>query len=181
MIAQERSEYIKARGRAYYSANQERLRTQRRGRYWAAPEAARAATRRWHSEHREASKATVSAYYLANKDAIAAWVADYQRQYRKEHPGHSAIHSAQRRARCHKLPATLTLDQWEAIKAAYDYRCAYCGEVKPLTMDHVIPLTKGGGTTSDNIVPACKSCNSSKGAKLTTEHYQAGGSHDTGN
>jgi 5-methylcytosine-specific restriction endonuclease McrA len=61
----------------------------------------------------------------------------------------------------------LTRVQWEEIQTAYDYCCAYCG-IRPekLTMDHVIPLSKGGNHTKSNIVPACRSCNSRKRDKL---------------
>jgi 5-methylcytosine-specific restriction endonuclease McrA len=45
----------------------------------------------------------------------------------------------------------------------YDHRCAYCGnKFENLTMDHVIPLSKGGRHEIDNIVPACRFCNGSK-------------------
>lgn len=59
-----------------------------------------------------------------------------------------------------------TAAQWIAMRIAYDGRCAYCG-VTPdvLTQDHIIPLSKGGNHTADNIVPACQPCNSRKGAK----------------
>jgi len=43
--------------------------------------------------------------------------------------------------------------------------CYYCGKnFKPneLTMDHVIPLSKGGKSTKGNIVPSCKECNNKK-------------------
>ena len=43
--------------------------------------------------------------------------------------------------------------------------CHYCGrEFKPgeLTMDHVIPVSKGGKSTKGNIVPSCKECNNKK-------------------
>jgi 5-methylcytosine-specific restriction endonuclease McrA len=66
----------------------------------------------------------------------------------------------------------LTLDQWTAIKAAYGYRCAYCRQQKPLTQDHVIPVSKGGPHTASNIVPACRSCNSSKGANPPKVAFQ---------
>lgn len=59
---------------------------------------------------------------------------------------------------------TLTKAGWEEIKDKYDHRCAYCHrQMQRLEMDHVKPLSKGGTHTAANIVPACKSCNSSKG------------------
>jgi len=67
-----------------------------------------------------------------------------------------------RRALDKLLPSTLTAEEWEQIKKHYKYRCVYCGEEKELTRDHIIPLTKGGAFTKDNVVPACRSCNATK-------------------
>ena len=56
----------------------------------------------------------------------------------------------------------LTAEQWRKILSAYG-RCAYCGATHvKLTMDHIIPLGKGGDHTASNIVPACKPCNDKK-------------------
>jgi 5-methylcytosine-specific restriction endonuclease McrA len=41
--------------------------------------------------------------------------------------------------------------------------CVYCGNSKDLTLDHVIPKSRGGKTHWDNLVTACKRCNSKKG------------------
>ena len=63
--------------------------------------------------------------------------------------------------------ATLTRAEWEAIMAAYGNKCAYCGKKSArLTQDHVVPIIKGGGTTRENIVPACRSCNAKKFTNL---------------
>ena len=40
---------------------------------------------------------------------------------------------------------------------------------KDLTMDHVVPLIRGGKSTKNNIVPACKECNNVKKHKLPVE------------
>lgn len=58
----------------------------------------------------------------------------------------------------------LTFEQWQAILAAHDHRCHYCGAACPLTMDHVTAISKGGTHTASNVVPACRSCNSRKRA-----------------
>ncbi len=47
-----------------------------------------------------------------------------------------------------------------------DYRCVYCGivyEAAGLSIDHVQPLTRGGDSSSGNVVTACRSCNARKG------------------
>lgn len=49
------------------------------------------------------------------------------------------------------------------------WQCQYCGghfKTQDLTFDHVIPRSKGGQTSWDNIVTACRSCNLQKGSKL---------------
>ncbi|MEB3337776.1 MAG: HNH endonuclease [Leptolyngbyaceae bacterium] len=43
------------------------------------------------------------------------------------------------------------------------HACQYCGSTKKLTIDHVIPKSKGGSHTWDNVVTACERCNSTKG------------------
>jgi 5-methylcytosine-specific restriction endonuclease McrA len=51
-------------------------------------------------------------------------------------------------------------------------RCHYCGRAFPpreLTMDHIVPLIRGGHSTKGNIVAACKDCNSRKKHMLPIE------------
>ena len=45
-------------------------------------------------------------------------------------------------------------------------KCQYCGSTKSLTIDHVIPKSKGGQDTWENLVVACSPCNVKKGDKL---------------
>lgn len=56
----------------------------------------------------------------------------------------------------------LSDEQWTAMQALWA-GCAYCGAPAPrLQRDCVLPLSRGGRYTLDNIVPACPSCNASK-------------------
>lgn len=51
-------------------------------------------------------------------------------------------------------------------------RCHYCGRAFPpreLTMDHVVPLARGGKSTRGNLVPCCKECNTQKKQLLPIE------------
>lgn len=43
------------------------------------------------------------------------------------------------------------------------FKCQYCGTSKELTIDHLVPKAKGGKTSWNNLVTACKKCNSRKG------------------
>lgn len=54
-------------------------------------------------------------------------------------------------------------------------RCYYCGEQFPpksLTMDHLIPLARGGRSSKANLVPTCKECNNRKKTMLPMEWDQ---------
>jgi 5-methylcytosine-specific restriction endonuclease McrA len=53
-----------------------------------------------------------------------------------------------------------------AVFARDDWTCQYCGSRQQLTVDHVVPRSKGGGSTWDNIVAACAPCNRRKGDAL---------------
>ena len=50
-----------------------------------------------------------------------------------------------------------------------NHHCQYCGSTKHLTLDHVIPRSKGGTHTWDNVVTACQRCNSNKSDRLLHE------------
>jgi 5-methylcytosine-specific restriction endonuclease McrA len=50
-----------------------------------------------------------------------------------------------------------------------NHTCQYCGSSKRLTLDHVIPRSKGGQHTWNNVVTACEHCNSRKGDRLFHE------------
>ena len=56
----------------------------------------------------------------------------------------------------------LTNEQWAALRSAWG-GCAYCGATEtPLQRDCALPISRGGRYTIENVVPACRSCNTSK-------------------
>lgn len=65
----------------------------------------------------------------------------------------------------------LRQSQWWKRRLAKG-RCQYCGCHAPtaeLTMDHIVPVARGGKSTKGNVVPACKSCNTKKKQLLPME------------
>lgn len=98
----------------------------------------------------------------------------YMRQYRKENwerlKPQIRINTVNRRARKRGNGGKFTLQEWEALKTQYDYRCLRCDKQEPeitLTVDHVIPVSQGGSNAITNIQPLCKTCNSSKSVRMT--------------
>jgi 5-methylcytosine-specific restriction endonuclease McrA len=112
-------------------------------------------------EWRKKNPERVRQYNLRSRPARDA----YTIQWKKDHPELTRLQDARKRAkrRSNSGIRDLTPAQWKDIKAAYKFCCAYCGEKRErLTMDHVVPLVKGGAHTAANIVPACARCNSKK-------------------
>lgn len=65
----------------------------------------------------------------------------------------------------------LRSSQWWKRQCAKG-RCHYCGKRTPareLTMDHVVPIARGGRSTRGNVVPCCKDCNTRKKGMLPLE------------
>lgn len=62
-----------------------------------------------------------------------------------------------------------TFHQVNGLYARYLGLCAYCNLNKATSIDHVLPISRGGNNNIENLLPACVSCNSSKGSKLLKE------------
>jgi 5-methylcytosine-specific restriction endonuclease McrA len=87
----------------------------------------------------------------------------YALAYAKRHP--EVGQAAKNRRKALKREAGIfrvSGEDWRRLCARFQNECAYCRERRPLTMDHVIPLTKGGRHSIGNLLPACAPCNSSK-------------------
>jgi len=52
------------------------------------------------------------------------------------------------------------------IYSLYNHTCLKCGATEKITLDHIVPVSKGGLTTFDNLQVLCASCNSSKSDKI---------------
>ncbi len=89
------------------------------------------------------------------------------------------FHSA---ANSHPLPDVIKLNYFvkvpraemrkvsrRAVLARDNHSCQYCGSRAHLTIDHVVPKSRGGATTWDNIVTSCAPCNARKGDRLPRE------------
>lgn len=79
-----------------------------------------------------------------------------------KYPNDALIMHHKSRAKALGMQATLTVDQWLYTVKYFEHKCAYCP--KPYeVLEHYLPLSKGGGTTANNCIPACRRCNSRKG------------------
>lgn len=68
-----------------------------------------------------------------------------------------------------------TQKEWDDLVKKYGGKCAHCKQKKKLTKDHIVPLTKGGRNTIDNLQPLCGPCNASKGNRVIHSDPSASG------
>jgi CRISPR/Cas system Type II protein with McrA/HNH and RuvC-like nuclease domain len=59
------------------------------------------------------------------------------------------------------------------IREKWNNQCAYCGSEEKLTLDHIIPQSKGGMDFTKNVVCCCHSCNQNKGHSQWEEWYSS--------
>lgn len=73
-----------------------------------------------------------------------------------------------RRARLMEATGEVTAEEFAELCLLYEGKCLACGrdDIR-MTMDHVVPLSKGGSNTIDNIQPLCMPCNSKKSVSCT--------------
>lgn len=116
----------------------------------------------WKDLEKEYYKNGTDAYRLDCKTCY-----NIRRKENKTKKRHSDFIGGQKR-RGEAAPR-LSHQEWKEIVIFFKGSCAYCGGTprrnQRLTRDHLEPVSKGGTTTQDNIVPACSACNSSKGAE----------------
>jgi hypothetical protein len=169
---------VRAAQRAYYKKHRKRIRQQKKARYAANaahfrsyqlaylethprdPEHVQGIQTRFHAAHPERESLYASRYRQKYPERVRVSKARSQRKHLDSH----ANREARRRATLRAAPVNdLSAQQWREIKAVYSYRCVYC-ERQPtrLTREHLTPLALGGSHTVQNVVPACRSCNSTK-------------------
>jgi len=90
----------------------------------------------------------------------------YHQNYSKNHPENIAHLKARRYARERNAAGSHTLVEWIGLKRSADNKCVHCKLEKPLTKDHIIPLSEGGTDYISNIQPLCRNCNSKKWKKI---------------
>lgn len=100
-------------------------------------------------------------------------LAERGRAWAQAHPEMVAARARRRYARKRGAEGTHTLAEFRALCSAYDWKCTYCAravDVSSVTEDHIVPIVRGGDDGIANIVPACRSCNSSKGTATLPEY-----------
>ncbi len=96
------------------------------------------------------------------------------RKWNKNNPDKKRAYRHRYRVSIKLSIGSFTALEWVSLCNSYHNRCLCCRKRKKLTADHVIPVSKGGSSSINNIQPLCQSCNSKKGTKSTDFRKQRG-------
>ena len=149
-------EAVKAYNDAYREANRENIRAKHKAWRDRNREHVRSKNGEWAHNNRPKLAAKARAYYCANPDRAKA-------------VGH------RRRARMAMVENTLTAADVRELRLIQGGRCACCKTKGRLTLDHIIPIARGGGHTRRNAQLLCRSCNASKNASDPIDFMQRRG------
>lgn len=101
--------------------------------------------------------------------------AGQRKEYLKQHPEKNKKYNDTRnykRRALNKNISPLNGNEREYLREYMGDLCFYCGQKKPETLDHLLPLTRGGDNSIENLVLACRPCNSQKNNKTPQEYYE---------
>lgn len=131
----------------------------------------------WQIDNRDRYLALKKARYNSNKEKHNEGVRRWQKEnpkkmaaiyarYTQNHKEKIYLKNHRRRIKV-KSNTLVVLDK--EIKRLYSSNCIHCGTTENITMDHLIPVSRGGRHSIGNLVPMCRSCNSRKGKRLYAE------------
>jgi 5-methylcytosine-specific restriction endonuclease McrA len=179
---------IKEWKRAYYNEYKKEILLEQKIRYIKNKDTINRRTRAYYYKNKkkclDRAKIWTSKNKLKMQQYKKRWSQDHWQQYYMEHREEMLsrnklwviAHRDKKRHlckdRCHRIRANggkFTLNEWTKIKKKYFFTCLKCHKREPqirLTIDHIIPLSKGGKHERTNIQPLCQRCNSKKGTKV---------------
>ena len=145
--------------REYRKKNASVISAQKSEAYQARRDHYRAQGRAYYQANRETIRAINNAWSVANREAVLAIKARYKHRRRSIEADNGIYLVSQR--------------DIERMLTRHNDACAYChvtfSEAVPVTLDHIVPVMRGGTFSVGNLAPACTSCNSSKGSRTITE------------
>jgi 5-methylcytosine-specific restriction endonuclease McrA len=155
---------------AYREANRQREADRARRWYQENHERARIRAKEWRSNNKEHESVKKRAWYEKNKTEVK----DRVRRNRLANPELDRAHTEKKRARKRNAPGSFTPADIQGILRTQNSLCAYCGRniADCYTVDHIIPLARGGSNWPSNLQLLCRSCNASKGARTHDEYLK---------
>ena len=157
--------------RWHHKKNKEKYNQLRKERYQKNKKRETAQVYAYREKNKKRIKEYWAHYYQRNKEQYKS----HNKRYREENPGKFKEYSRRRNHRRRQAELgtkfNFSAEEWQQCLAHFNHQCAYCGSKESLEQEHVVPVSVGGHYTADNIIPACKSCNSSKNNKIMQDWF----------
>jgi 5-methylcytosine-specific restriction endonuclease McrA len=152
---------------AYRLANPEKVKASQKATYDKYTAKRVANSQKWASNNASRRKKIEAKYRASHRQEVQ----ERSEKWRLSNPNKPKEYKLRRRVRLEKNGEFVILTR--EINRLYSSPCFYCGGLGRIEADHLIPVSKGGRHSIGNLVPACRSCNASKGNRFITEWKHA--------
>lgn len=168
--ADENREHLRETQRAWKRDNPDKVVSSRKRYAKAHPEKIVEKWKRHQANHPDKCAARTQRYRDKNREAVR----EYLRAYFQTPEGKAARINGERRRRAKKMGSEIVATAKQITELlANAAACCYCdasfSEDCPPTLEHKVPLAKGGAHSMNNLDVACGMCNSKKGVKMPEE------------
>lgn len=128
------------------------------------PDKVRERLKEWHNKNKTYANEVSRRWYHNNREYACL----QSRTWAKENVERTRQRNRVRLSRKKFADGIITAQEERELFEKYNYTCINpnCPDTsQPITLDHIVPLARGGTNTIENAQPLCRSCNSSKGTK----------------
>ena len=121
---------------------------------------------KWKQEHPDKVQQSSKRYYANNSEKERKRLKDWENENKERTL--LARRLGKYRHKHRKLSAgRFSMKEWKSLVLSFGNKCLWCGKTNTeLTIDHVVPLIKGGTNNIENLQPLCRVCNSKKHDKI---------------
>jgi 5-methylcytosine-specific restriction endonuclease McrA len=166
-------QYCRERNKAYQLANGDSIRERHRAYRANNSERLRIIAKAHYERNKQIMAQRHKEWRIKNLDYARSRLREFRRLNLKMARERDRCYNAKRR--CAMKRAIVAAKRKDAAqrRELFGNKCAYCGSSNSIVIDHVLPIKLGGLDEAANLIPACFTCNASKGAKLVEKWYKS--------